>query len=325
MLKFIVKRILTMIPVMLGVSLLVFVILEMAPGDAAESILGEYADEQNLEALRDEMGLNDPLLVQWGRYVSDIVLKGDLGTSYKTGMSVTQSIFERYPTTMLMAFLGVIVTALLGITTGIISAVKQYSIWDNLATVFGMIGVSMPSFFSGLVLVFIFAQKLQWLPASGNYGWSYYILPVLTISLTSCATQMRMTRSSMLEVMRQDYIRTARAKGQTERKIILHHQLRNALISIITVIGTQAGILLGGTMIVEQIFAIPGVGKLLMDSISYRDYPMVRGGVLLLALSFSIVNLLVDLVYAAVDPRIRSQFSSGQKRRNTLRGKERSV
>jgi len=191
--------------------------------------------------------------------------------------------------------------------------------------VFGMIGVSMPSFFSGLVLVFIFAQKLQWLPASGNYGWSYYILPVLTISLTSCATQMRMTRSSMLEVMRQDYIRTARAKGQTERKIILHHQLRNALISIITVIGTQAGILLGGTMIVEQIFAIPGVGKLLMDSISYRDYPMVRGGVLLLALSFSIVNLLVDLVYAAVDPRIRSQFSSGQKRRNTLRGKERSV
>ena len=325
MFKFIVKRILTMIPVMLGVSLLVFVILEMAPGDAAESILGEYADEQNLEALRDEMGLNDPLLVQWGRYVSDIVLKGDLGTSYKTGMSVTQSIFERYPTTMLMAFLGVIVTALLGITTGIISAVKQYSIWDNLATVFGMIGVSMPSFFSGLVLVFIFAQKLQWLPASGNYGWSYYILPVLTISLTSCATQMRMTRSSMLEVMRQDYIRTARAKGQTERKIILHHQLRNALISIITVIGTQAGILLGGTMIVEQIFAIPGVGKLLMDSISYRDYPMVRGGVLLLALSFSIVNLLVDLVYAAVDPRIRSQFSSGQKRRNTLRGKERSV
>jgi len=325
MLKFIVKRILTMIPVMLGVSLLVFVILEMAPGDAAESILGEYADEQNLEALRDEMGLNDPLLVQWGRYVSDIVLKGDLGTSYKTGMSVTQSIFERYPTTMLMAFLGVIVTALLGITTGIISAVKQYSIWDNLATVFGMIGVSMPSFFSGLVLVFIFAQKLQWLPASGNYGWSYYILPVLTISLTSCATQMRMTRSSMLEVMRQDYIRTARAKGQTERKIILHHQLRNALISIITVIGTQAGILLGGTMIVEQIFAIPGVGKLLMDSISYRDYPMVRGGVLLLALSFSIVNLLVDLVYAAVDPRIRSQFSSGQKRRNTLRGKERSL
>ena len=325
MLKFIVKRILTMIPVVLGVSLLVFVVLEMAPGDAAESILGEYADEQNLEALRDEMGLNDPLLVQWGRYVSDIVLKGDLGTSYKTGMSVTQSIFERYPTTMLMAFLGVIVTALLGITTGIISAVKQYSIWDNLATVFGMIGVSMPSFFSGLVLVFIFAQKLQWLPASGNYGWSYYILPVLTISLTSCATQMRMTRSSMLEVMRQDYIRTARAKGQTERKIILHHQLRNALISIITVIGTQAGILLGGTMIVEQIFAIPGVGKLLMDSISYRDYPMVRGGVLLLALSFSIVNLLVDLVYAAVDPRIRSQFSSGQKRRNTLRGKERSL
>jgi len=304
-----------MIPVMLGVGLLVFIVLELAPGDAAVSILGEYADPELLEQLRDDMGLNDPLLVQYGRWVWDIVTKGDLGKSYRTGVSVTTEILERYPTTMLVALLGVIFTALVGITTGIISAVKQYSILDNLATVVGMVGVSMPSFWTGLVLVMIFSQKLGWLPASGNFSAKYYVLPILTISFSSCASQMRMTRSSMLEVMRQDYIRTARAKGQSETKVILHHQLRNALIPIVTVIGSQAGILLGGTMIVEQIFSIPGVGKLLMDSISYRDYPMIRGGVLLLALSFSVVNLLVDLVYAFIDPRIRSQFASGNAKK----------
>lgn len=315
MLKYILKRLLTMIPVLLGVSLLVFIILDMAPGDAAISILGEYADEQSLNALREEMGLNDPLLVQWGRYVYNIIFHLDFGTSYRTNMSVTAEIMSRYPTTLLMAALGVTFTALLGISMGIISAVKQYSIWDNLATVIGMIGVAMPTFFTGLVLVFFFSQRLKLLPASGNAHWYSYIMPVITVSFSSCASQMRMTRSSMLEVKRQDYIRTARAKGQTERKIVLHHQLRNALIPIITIVGQQAGILLGGTMIVEQIFAIPGVGKLMMDSISYRDFPMVRGCILLLALSFSIVNLIVDLIYAAVDPRIRSQFAGSKKRR----------
>lgn len=313
--KFILKRLLTLIPVMLGVSLLVFVILDLAPGDAAQSILGEYADEQSLNELREEMGLNDPMLVQWGRYVYNIVFHLDFGTSYRTGQSVTSEIFERYPTTILMAVLGVTFTAILGIATGIISAVKQYSVWDNAATVVGMIGVSMPSFFTALVLVFLFANQLKWLPPSGTGAWYYYILPVATISISSCASQMRMTRSSMLEVIRQDYIRTARAKGQVESKIILHHQLRNAMIPIITVVGQQAGVLLGGTMIVEQIFAIPGVGKLMMDSISYRDFPTVRGCILLLALSFSLVNLVVDLIYAMVDPRIRSQFTTGKKRK----------
>ena len=315
MLKYILRRILTMIPVLLGVSLLVFIILDMAPGDAAMSILGEYADEANLNALREEMGLNDPLLVQWGRYVYNIIFHLDFGTSYRTGASVTAEIFQRYPTTLLMAVLGVTFTGLLGISTGIVSAVKQYSIWDNLATVIGMIGVAMPTFFTGLVLVLVFSQHLKLLPASGGDYWYSYIMPVITVAFSSCASQMRMTRSSMLEVKRQDYIRTARAKGQTERKIILHHQLRNAMINIITIIGQQAGILLGGTMIVEQIFAIPGVGKLMMDSISYRDFPMVRGCILLLALSFSVVNLIVDLIYAAVDPRIRSQFAGNKKKR----------
>ena len=314
MAKYILKRILAMIPVMLGVTLLVFIILDMAPGDAATNMLGDYAETSELEALREELGLNDPLLVQWGRYVWNIVSKGDFGTSYRTGQSVTSSILERYPTTLLVAGLGVVFTALLGISLGILSAVKQYSFWDNIATVFGMIGVSMPSFFVGLVLIILFCQILGWLPASGYKHWYNYIMPIITISLGSMASQMRMTRSSMLEVMRQDYVRTARAKGQTERVIILRHQLKNALINIITVIGTQAAILLGGSIIVEQIFGIPGVGNLMMTSINFRDYPMVRGCVLLMALTFSVVNLLVDLVYAAVDPRIRSQFA-GQKKK----------
>ena len=317
MAKYIMKRILAMIPVMLGVTLLVFIILDMAPGDAATNMLGDYAEAQELEALRDELGLNDPLLVQWGRYVWNIVSKGDFGTSYRTGQSVTTSILERYPTTLLVAGLGVVFTDLLGISLGILSAVKQYSIVDNIATVFGMIGVSMPSFFVGLVLIILFCQILGWLPASGYKHWYNYIMPIITISLSSMASQMRMTRSSMLEVMRQDYVRTARAKGQTERVVILRHQLKNALINIITVIGTQAAILLGGSIIVEQIFGIPGVGNLMMTSINFRDYPMVRGCVLLMALTFSVVNLIVDLIYAAVDPRIRSQFA-GQKKRKKV-------
>ncbi len=315
MAKFILKRVLTMIPVLLGVSLLVFVILSLAPGDPAVIIAGDYAEESILEETREELGLNQPLLLQWFRYVKDIVTKGDFGISWKTGKSVTESILERFPTTVLVAVLGAFFTAVLGIGTGIISAVKQYSIWDNLATMIGMIGVPMPNFFTGLLLVFVFAQRLKILPASGNSGWEYYVLPIITIAFSACAGQMRMTRSSMLEVMRQDYIRTARAKGQSERKIVMHHQLKNAMIPIITVVGQQFGILLGGSMIVEQIFSLPGVGKLMMDSINYRDYPMVRGSLLLLAFGFCTVNLLVDIAYAVVDPRIRSQFAKTKKKK----------
>ncbi len=315
MTKFIVKRVLTMIPVLLGVSLLVFVILSLAPGDPAVIIAGDYAEESILEQTREDLGLNQPLLVQWFNYVKDIVTKGDFGVSWRTGKGVTAEILDRFPTTLLVALLGAFFTAVLGIGTGIISAVRQYSIWDNLATVIGMVGVSMPNFFTGLLLVFVFAQRLKILPASGNEGWEYYVLPIITIAFSSCASQMRMTRSSMLEVMRQDYIRTARAKGQSERKVVLHHQLKNAMIPIITVIGQQFGILLGGSMIVEQIFSLPGVGKLMMDSINYRDYPMVRASLLLLAFGFCVVNLLVDIAYAVVDPRIRSQFAKSKKKK----------
>ena len=325
MARYILKRIISMIPVLLGVSLLIFILLEMAPGDAAQSILGEFASEESLEALREEMGLNDPLLVQYFRFMKDLILKGDLGNSYQTGRPVLDTILERYPMTMLVALLAVVATALLGVATGLLSAVRQYSWIDNLATVVGMIGVSAPSFFTGLLLIFIFSSKLGWLPASGSYGPKYFVLPILTMAIGSCASQMRMTRSAILEVMRQDYIRTAKAKGQSERVIIFHHELRNALTPIITVIGQQAGVLLGGAMIVEQIFSIPGVGKLMIDSIGTRDYPMVRGGVLFVALSFSVVNLLVDLAYSLVDPRIRSQFVKSPRKQKMDREEQKTA
>ena len=314
MANYIWKRILMMIPVLLGVSLFIFVLMDLAPGNPALQVLGEDADPQAIAAFNAEHGLDKPLPVQWLNYISGILTRFDFGTSYRTGKPVWNDIAARYPTTALVAVLGVGLTALIGITTGIISAIRQYTAWDTMATVFGMIGVSMPSFFTGLVLIYCFSQKLGWLPASGNFGWKYYILPTLTISLTSCARVMRMTRSSMLEVQRQDYIRTARAKGQEERKVVLHHQLKNALIPIINVIGTQIGVHLGGSMIVEQIFSIPGIGKLMVDSIGYRDYPMIRACVLLIAFTFSLVNLGIDIVYAAADPRIYAAFSGGKNR-----------
>ena len=313
MTKFILKRLAMMIFVLLGISVLVFVILHFAPGDPAVIICGDFAEETVLEETREKLGLNKPLFVQWFDYVKNIVLYGDFGLSWSTGKSVTISIFERFPTTVMVAVLGALCTAIIGIVTGIVSAIKQYTWMDNLATFVGMIGVSMPNFFTGLVLVMVFSLYLKVLPASGNATWLHYVLPIVTISFSSCASQMRMTRSSMLEVMRQDYIRTARAKGQSERKIIMHHELRNALIPIITVTGQQLGILLGGSMIVEQIFSLPGVGKLMMDSINYRDYPMVRGCILLLGLCMSLVNLMVDISYAIADPRIRSQFAGSKK------------
>ncbi len=319
--KYILRRILAMIPVLIGVTLLIFVLMDLAPGDPGSILLPDTATEEEINAINEQFGLNDPLLVQWGKYLWGIVTRFDFGTSYKTARPVTEAILERYPTTILVALLGVTFTTLLGLSLGIISAVKQNSVWDNLATAFGMIGVSMPSFFFGLVLIFLFSHCIKLFPASGNAGWNYFVLPIATISLQSCASLMRLTRSSMLEVMRQDYIRTARSKGQNERMIILHHALKNAIIPLITQIGTQAGILLGGTMIVEQIFSIPGVGKLMIDSISYRDYPMIRGSVVLIAFSFSVINLLIDIAYAIADPRIYERFSGG-KSRSERKGKK---
>lgn len=315
MLKYVAKRLLMMIPVLLGVMVIVFTINYLTPGDPARMILGDGATPEALAQVTEELGLNDPYLVQLGRYMGNVVFKLDLGTSYMTGKPVFTEIAERFPTTVKLAILSVSISVIIGVSAGIISATKQYSIFDRIATSVSLLGVSMPTFWAGLMAVLIFSVKLGWLPASGSYGPEYWVLPAFTLGLHSSATVMRMTRSSMLEVIRADYIRTARAKGQKESLVIVAHALKNAMIPVVTVIGMQFGGLLGGSLLIETVFAIPGLGKYVIDSISTRNYPVVQGGVLLLAISFSLVNLLVDLLYAYLDPRIKAQYNFGRRRK----------
>lgn len=310
--KYILKRVLMIFPVLLTVCFVIFTLLYFTPGDPAQIMLGEQAAPEDIAQLRDEMGLEDPFFVQFGRYLLNI-LQGDLGTSYKTGRPVADEIFARFPTTMLLSFLSILIAVAIGIPVGIISATKQYSWFDNGAMVFALLGVSMPNFWQGMVLILIFCVNLNWLPASGFYTPLHWILPCLTIGTSTAAIITRMTRSSMLEVIRQDYIRTARAKGQKESVIIMRHQLKNALIPVLTVIGLQFGALLGGAVLTESIFAIPGLGKLMVDSIKARDYQVVQGAVLLIAAAFTFVNLLVDILYAYVDPRIKANYNAAKK------------
>lgn len=306
--KYILKRLLMMIPVLLGVLLLVFMLNAFSPGDPATQLVGENASAEAIEAMREQLGLNKPVVQRFIDYVAGVVTRLDLGTSYQSRCPVRDEILERFPTTALLAALSMLLAIAIGLPAGIISATKQYSLFDRLGTVVSMIGVSMPNFWQGLMNILVFAVMLSWLPASGFYGPKYWILPVLTVGTSSAATICRMTRSSMLEVVRQDYIRTARAKGQTESNIILRHTLKNALIPIITVIGMQLGGLLCGATLTESIFAISGLGRYMLDAIKARNFPAVQGSVLFLAVVFSVCNLLVDVIYAFVDPRIRSMY-----------------
>lgn len=315
MYRYILKRILMLIPVMLGVLLIVFLLSHLAPGDPASILAGEQATELDIERMRAELGLDKPLPVQFFDYVKNLVLKGDLGISYQTKQPVLTEVTDRAPTTLTLALVSIIISVGIGIPTGILSAVKQYSWIDHLSMGFALAGVSMPNFWQGLLNILVFAIFLDWLPASGFYGWQYWILPSLTIGTSSAALITRMTRSSMLEVVRQDYIRTARAKGLSERKVITKHALKNALIPIITVVGLQFGGLLGGAVTTEIVFAIPGLGKFMTDAIKARNYPVVQGGVLILALVFSVVNLCVDILYAFADPRIKADYSAKKKKR----------
>lgn len=323
MLKYVVKRILVTIPVLLGVTLIIFTLMYITPGDPARMYLGDEASEEAVYELREEWGLNASYLERYFSYLGGL-LHGDFGISYTTGLPVTTEIMSRLPITARLAFFSIMFAILIGVPIGIISAVKQYSILDNIVTVLALAGISFPSFWLALLLVLLFTVKLGLLPASGLYGPLYYIMPVISISAVSVSTIARMTRSSMLEVVRQDYIRTARAKGQSNGKIILKHALKNALIPIITVVGLQFASGLSGAVVNEQIFAIPGLGKMMVDAIKQRNYNLVQGGVLLIALMCSAVNLFVDICYAFVDPRIKSQYSK-QKEKKTKKTEEKAV
>lgn len=315
--KYIVKRIIMLIPVMLATIFVVYFIMDQSDVDPAKVMLGESATEETVAELRGELGLDDPFLIRYFRYVGDLV-RGDMGVSYTYKTSVSDQIKDRLPNTFLLASCGVLFSIIIGIPIGIIAARKQYSIFDNISMVFSLIGASAPAFWIGLLLVLVFSLQFRIFPASGM-GKGFWgaakslVLPAVTIGMSGAAAAARTTRSSMLETIRQDYIDTARAKGTGEFVITFRHMLKNALIPVITTVGLHFGVLLGGSVLTETVFAWPGIGRFVIESIKTQDIPSVLGCVVTLAIMFTIVNLLVDILYAYVDPRIKSQYKSSRK------------
>ena len=315
MARYVAKRLLWMIPITLGVAVLVFTLMTFCPGDPAEIILGSTATEENLESLRQELGLNQPFFVRLGTFLSDTFLHFDLGNSWATGASVKDAILERLPRTLILATTMMAISFCIGVPLGIMAAIHQNQWQDSLCMTLALIGISIPNFWLALLLVLLFSVKLGWLPAMGIGGLQYYILPALAGCTGGIATSARQTRSSMLDVIRSDYITTARAKGVPEHQVIIKHALKNGMIPIITVMGTHFGKMLGGTMIIETIFSIPGMGQLIINAVNGRDYQVVQVGAVFLAIAFSFCMLAVDLLYAAVDPRIKAKYSSkGRKK-----------
>ena len=311
MLALIIRRIMQLAFLLFGISFLVFSSMYIAPGNPAAIIGGPTATAEDIAAIEANLGLDDPFLTQYVRYVSNAV-QGDFGYSYQTSQPVADAIAVRFPNTLKLAIASMIVAVVIGIITGLISALKQNSLLDVSATTFALAGISIPNFWLGALLILVFSVNLQWLPVGGMTNPFYtlagvkeLILPAITLGTGSAAMIARMTRSSMLEVIRADYVRTARAKGVKEKNVIWIHTLKNAMIPIITVIGLNFGFLLGGTIITEKVFAINGVGRLMIDAIAARDFPMVQGSVLLVATLFVVVNLLVDIIYTYIDPRIK--------------------
>ena len=308
--KFIIRRLLWLIPIILGVSIFVFTVMYFTPGDPAMIILGSSATEEMYAEKRAELGIDKPYIVQLGVFLKDVFLHADLGKSYKTNQDVAQQVLTRLPYTMNLALGSVILSVLIGIPLGVLSATRQYSWKDNLSMFAALICVSMPSFWFALILVMVFALNLRWLPSVGANSLKCYILPWISIAFGGAAGIARQTRSSMLEVVRQDFITTVRSKGQKERIVIYRHALKNALIPVITVVGMHFAGMFGGALIAEVIFSVPGIGSYMLNSINLRDYPAVRGGVLIIAICFSLIMLIVDIIYALVDPRIRAQYQS---------------
>ena len=307
MLKYILKRLLMAIPVLLGVTFIVFTIMSFTPGDPVQTMLGDNYTQEAYDEITEELGLNDPFLVRYVNYVVALV-QGDMGVSYSTKRAVSDEIFSRFPATVRLAGAAIFLAVVFGIPLGVISATKQYSFFDSGSMFVALVGVSMPNFWLGIMLILLFAANLGWLPASGDKGFLALILPAVTLSANSLATITRMTRSSMLETIRMDYIRTARAKGLRESRVIIHHALRNAMIPVITSVGLQFGFALSGAVLVETVFSWPGIGRLLVDTIKLKDTPVVLGVVVVMAASFTVINLVIDILYACFDPRIRTQY-----------------
>jgi peptide/nickel transport system permease protein len=304
MLKYIIKKLLMMIPILLGLTIILFLILHLAPGDPVHLVVGPNVTPEVYENVRRSMGLDRPLIIQYFDYLSNLV-KGDFGSSILQHRPVADIVLERFPITIGLGVRALLLSFLIAVPVGIIAAVNRNKSADFIAMTFALVGISMPTFWFGIILLYFFAYKLGLFPISGYGTWKHLVLPVITMGLTDAAVIARMMRSSMLEVIGQDYIRTARAKGLREKVVTNKHALKNALIPVITLLGMRMGWIIGGSVTLEIIFSIPGLGRTMVDSIFSRDYPVVQGSVLILATSVMISNLIADILYALVDPRIR--------------------
>lgn len=306
--RYIVKRLFWLIITTICVALLIFTVMWFVPGDPARIMLGTEASAADIAALRDKMGLNDPFLVQLGRYLSDTFLHFDLGTSYVYKVPVMQEFSVRLPRTLLLGLIAIVLNMVIGVPLGISAATHRNSFQDQGLLFFAMVFISVPQFFLALVMVVLFSLKLGWLPPYGIDSWKCWIMPILATSLSSIAQVARQTRSSVLETIRADFVTTARAKGLAERKVIYKHMLPNALIPVVSDLGMQLSMIIGGSVVVESIFSFPGIGTYLLTGIQSRDYPVIRSCVLILAIFAAVVVLLVDLLYAFLDPRIKAQY-----------------
>ncbi|WP_027363935.1 ABC transporter permease [Desulfotruncus alcoholivorax] len=305
--KYIVKRVLIVFPTLLAIIFIVFGIMSLTPGDPARMMLGQQASPEAVARVNHELGFDRPFIIRYGDYVVKL-LEGDMGNSYRTGRPVFNEIISRLPTTAKLASAAILLAVMIGVPLGILSAVKQYSLYDITGTAAAMLMASIPGFWFGLMAILLFALKLGWLPSNGSDTWVHYILPAITLAIPVSASLLRLTRTTMLETIRQDYVRTARAKGQTEKKVIFHHALKNALLPVVTVAGLEFGGLLGGVVTIETVFSINGVGTLIIDAIRMKDVPQVTGCAIFLAFLFMMVMLIVDILYAYIDPRIRARY-----------------
>lgn len=304
MLKYLIRRLILMIPVVIGMTIIVFLILHLAPGDPVDLIVGPNVTPEVYESIRRKLGLDQPLIIQYLRFMKSVV-KGDLGVSILQERPVIELILERLPVTLQIGFAGFLITFVIAIPTGVLAAVNRNTIIDYSCMTGAMLGISLPTFWFGLLLMYFFAYKMRLFPISGYGSLKHLILPAFALGLTNAAITARMVRSSMLEVLKQDYIRTARSKGLAERVVIYQHALKNAMIPIITLMGLRLGWIIGGSVMLEIVFSIPGLGRLMVESILSRDYPVVQGSMIVLTSSIILANILADILYAVVDPRIR--------------------
>lgn len=307
--KFVIKRLLFLIPTILGVTLIIYAVMNITPGNPGQAILGPGVPPADIEAYNEMIGYNDPFLVKYVRYIKNMVFEQDFGISYITKQGVFEEIWPRYIVTIQLAFLGVFLSAIIGVPLGIKSAVNQYKLWDTVPSIAAFFLAAIPGFVLGLAMLFLFCLKLNWLPSYGLDSWKHYIMPCIAIAIPPAAQNFRFTKSSVLEAIRQDYVRTARAKGVPEKQVIWKHVLKNALLPVVTQIGMSLGVMIAGSVVSEKMFSIAGVGSLIVDRINYKDEPVIIAGTILIAIVFTVIMLIVDVAYAFIDPRIRAKYT----------------